>query len=134
MGESEEAVRRSLSSHEPCNSEEGEFALLLKMWVPLAVRPVAEQNKTETEDSPPGPPPGEGVALSSPSPEEQFSASPSCPCQGRLVDFLEDFAAGSDTGGAALLRGARRAGLEELSARGGAGVEDAGGRPRRRAG
>ena len=134
MGENEEAVRRSSSTHEPCNSEEREIALLLKMWVPPAVGPAAEQKEKKTEDSPPGPPPGEGVALFPPTPEEQSPTSPSCPCQGRLVVFLEDFAAGSDTGGAALLRGARRAGLEELSARGGAGVEDAGGRPRRRAG
>lgn len=43
VGENEEAVRRSLSTHEPCNSEEREIALLLKLWVPLAVGPAAEQ-------------------------------------------------------------------------------------------
>lgn len=45
VGENEEAVRRSLSTHKPCNSEEGEIALPMKMWVPLAVRPAAEQNQ-----------------------------------------------------------------------------------------
>ncbi len=83
----------------------------------------------ETEDSPPGPPPGEGAALFSPSPEkEQTPTSPGCPRQGRFVDLLDDLGPGWDAGGAALLREARRTGLCVDSA-----LEDAGGRPRRRA-
>ncbi len=79
----------------------------------VALGPVAEQKQNETEDSPPSPPPGEGAALFSPSPEkEQTPTSP---------------------GGAALLREARRTGLCVDSAWGGAALEDAGGRPRRRA-
>ncbi len=73
---------------------------------------VAEQKQNETEDSPPGPPPGEGAALFSPSPEkEQTPTSPGCPRQGRFLDFLDDLGPGWDTGGAALLREARCAGL-----------------------
>ncbi len=93
-----------------------------------------EQKQNETEDSPPGPPPGEGAALFSPSPEkEQTPTSPGCPRQGRFVDFLDDLGPGWDAGGAALLREARRTGLCVDSAWGGAALEDAGGRPRRRA-
>ncbi len=133
-GESEEAGRRTLSSHGPENPEEKEIALSLRRWVPLALGPAAEQKQNETEDSPPGPPPGEGAALFSPSPEkEQTPTSPGCPRQGRFVDFLDDLGPGWDVGGAALLRKARRAGLCVDSAWGGAALEDAGGRPRRRA-
>ncbi len=104
---------------------------LLAKW---ALGPAAEQKQNETEDSPPGPPPGEGAALFSPSPEkEQTPTSPGCPRQGRLVDFLDDLGPGWDAGGAALLREARRTGLCVDSAWGGAALEDAGGRPRRRA-
>ncbi len=46
MGESEEAGRRTLSSHGPENPEEKEIALSLR------------KVGTETKDSPPGPPPG----------------------------------------------------------------------------
>ncbi len=96
--------------------------------------PAAEQKQNETEDSPPGPPLGEGAALFSPSPEkEQIPTSPGCLRQGRFVDFLDDLGLGWDVGGAALLREARRAGLGVDSARGGAALEDAEGRPRRRA-
>ncbi len=110
VGESEEAGRRTLSG------------------------PAAEQKQNETEDSPPGPPPGEGAALFSPSPEkEQTPTSPGCPRQGRFVDFLDDLGPGWDVGGAALLREAQRTGLCVDSAWGGAALEDAGGRPRRRA-
>ncbi len=85
VGESEEAGRRTLSSHGPENPEEMEIALSLRSWVPLAH--VAEQKPNE--DSPPGPSPGEGAALFSPSPEkEQTPTSPGCPRQGRFVDFL----------------------------------------------
>ncbi len=102
-------------------------------WL-LALGPAAEQKQNETEDSPPGPPPGEGAALFSPSPEkEQTPTSPGCPRQGRFVDFLDDLGPGWDAGGAALLREARRTGLCVDSAWGGAALEDAGGRPRRRA-
>ncbi len=112
VGESEEAGRRTLSSHGPENPEEKEIALSLRRWVPLALGPAAEQKQNETEDSPPGPPPGEGAALFSPSPEkEQTPTSPGCPRQGRFVDFLDDLGPGWDAGGAALLREARRAGL-----------------------
>ncbi len=96
--------------------------------------PAAEQKQNETEDSPPGPPPVEGAALFSPSPEkEQTPTSPGCPRQGRFVDFLDDLGPGWDAGGAALLREAQRTGLCVNSAWGGAALEDAGGRPRRRA-
>ncbi len=85
---------------------------------------------TETEDSPLGPPQGEGAALFSPSPEKQkIPTSSGFPRQGRFVDFLDDLGPGWDTGGAALLREARRAGLGFDSAWGGAALEDAGGRP-----
>ncbi len=123
VGESEEAGRRTLSSHGPENPEE--IALSLRRWVPT------ETN--ETEDSPPGPPPGEGAALFSPSPEkEQTPTSPGCPRQGRFVDFLDDLGPGWDAGGTALLRESRRTGLCVDSAWGGAALEDAVGRPRRR--
>ncbi len=62
VGESEEAGRRTLSSHGPENPEEKEIALSLRRWVLLALGPAAEQKQNETEDSPPGPPPGEGAA------------------------------------------------------------------------
>ncbi len=133
-GESEEATRRTLSARGPENPKEKEIALSLKMWVPLALGPTAEQKQKETQDSPPGPPPGEGAALSSPSPEkEQTPTSPGCPRQSRFVNFLDNLGPGWDAGGAALLREARRAGPGVDSARGGAALEDAGGRPRRRA-
>ncbi len=129
VGESEEAGRRTLSSHGPENPEEKEIALSLRSWVPLALEPVAEQKQNETEDSPPRPPP-----LFSPSLEkEQTPTFPGCPRQGRFVDFLDDLGPGWDAGGAALLREARRTGLCVDSAWGGAALEDAGGRPRRRA-
>ncbi len=119
VGESEEAGRRTLSSHGPENPEEKEIALSLRRWGPLALGPAAEQKQNETEDSPPGPAPGEGAALFSPSPEkEQTPTSPGCPRQGRFVDFLRE---------------ARRTGLCVDSAWGGAALEDAEGRPRRRA-
>ncbi len=112
VGESEEAGRRTLSSHGPENPEEKEIALSLRRWVPLALGPAAEKKKNETEDSPPGPPPEEGAALFSPSPEkEQTPTSPGCARQGRFVDFLDDLGPGWDAGGAALLREARRTGL-----------------------
>ncbi len=77
VGESEEAGRRTLSSHGPENPEEKEIALSLRRWVLLALGPAAEQKQNETEDSPPSPPPGEGAALFSPSPEkEQTPTSP----------------------------------------------------------
>ncbi len=130
VGESEEAGRRTLSSHGPENPEEMEIALSLRSWVPLAH--VAEHKPNE--DSPPGPPPGEGAALFSPSPEkEQTPTSPGCPRQGRFVEFLDELGPGWDAGGAALLREARRTGLCVDSAWGEAALEDAGGRPRRRA-
>ncbi len=126
VGESEEAGRRTLSSHGPENLEEKEIALSLRKW--------AEHKQNETEDSPHGPPPGEGAALFSPSPEkEQTPTSPGCPRQGRFVDFLDDLGPGWDAGGTALLREARRACLYVDSAWGGAALEDAGGHPRRRA-
>ncbi len=71
VGESEEAGRRTLSSHGPENPEEKEIALSLRKWVPLALGPAAEQKQNETKDSPPGPPPGEVAALFSPSPEKE---------------------------------------------------------------
>ncbi len=43
-GESEEAVRRTLSARGPENPEEKEIALSLRMWVPLAHEPAAEHN------------------------------------------------------------------------------------------
>ncbi len=128
VSESEEAGRRTLSSHGPENLEEKEIALSLRRWVLLALGPAAEQKQNETEDSPPGPPPGEGAALFSPSPEkEQTPTSPGSPRQGRFVVFLDDLGPGWDAGGAALLREARRTGLCVDSAWGGAALEDAGG-------
>ncbi len=56
-----------------------------------------------------------------------------CPCQGCLIDFLDNLGTGWDAGGAALLREARRACLGVYLAWGGAALEDAGGHPRRRA-
>ncbi len=56
-GESEEAGRRTLSSHGPENPEEKEIAL---PWT-----------SGGTEDSPPSPPPREGAVLFSPSPEKE---------------------------------------------------------------
>ncbi len=47
VGESEEAVRRTLSSHGPENPEEKEIALSLRRWVPLALGPAAEQKQNE---------------------------------------------------------------------------------------
>ncbi len=52
------------------------------------------------------------MALSSPSPEiEQLPTSPGCLCQGRFIVSLDDIGASWNTGGAALLREARRASL-----------------------
>ncbi len=48
VGESEEAGRRTLSSHGPENPEEKEIALSLRRWVPLALGPAAEQKQNET--------------------------------------------------------------------------------------
>ncbi len=45
VGESEEAVRLTLSTREPENSEEKEIALSLTKWLLLALEPAAEQNK-----------------------------------------------------------------------------------------
>ncbi len=45
VGESEEAGRRTLSSHGPENPEEKEIALSLRRWVPLALGPAAQQTK-----------------------------------------------------------------------------------------
>ncbi len=91
MGESEEAGRRTLSSHEPENPDEKEITFSLR----------TEQNKIK-QDSPLCPPPGEGAAQFSPSPEkEQTPQSPGCLRQGRFVDFLDDLGPGWD---AALLR------------------------------
>ncbi len=127
VGESEEAGRRTLSSHGPENPEEKEIALSLRRWVPLTLGPAADQKQNETEDSPPGPPPGEGEALFSPSPEkEQTPTSPGCPRQGRFVDFLDDLGPGWDAGGTALLREAQRTGLCVDLAWDGAALEDAG--------
>lgn len=41
MGEGEEAVRCSLSTHELCNPEEKETTLSLIMWLPLAIGSVS---------------------------------------------------------------------------------------------
>ncbi len=120
VGESEEAGHRTLSSHGPENPEEKEIALSLSKWVPLALEPAAEQKQKETQHSPPGPPE-----------KEQTLSGPLL--QGRFVDFLDDLEPGWDVGGAALLREARCAGLDVDSTWGGAALEDAGGRPQRRA-
>ncbi len=65
---------------------------------------------------------------------ERANSNPlGCLLQGRFVDFLDDLEPGWDVGGAALLREARCAGLDVDSAWGGAALEDAGGRPQRRA-
>ncbi len=70
----------------------------------------------------PCPPSGEGVALSSPSPEiEQLPTSPGCLCHGRFIASLDDIRASWNTGGAALLREARRAGLQFSTGRSSSG-------------
>ncbi len=90
----------------------------LLMWVPLALEPAAEQNEWFS----PCPPSGEGVALSSPSPEiKQAPTSPGCLCQGRFIASLDDIGASWNTGGAALLREARRAGLRFSTGRSSSG-------------
>lgn len=78
MGESVEAVRRTLSACEPDNPEKEETALLLIMWLLLALEP-AEEQKYETEESPPGPPSGEGAALFLPSPGKEHVRAVSSP-------------------------------------------------------
>ncbi len=62
------------------------------------------------------------MALSSPSPEiEQLPTSPGCLCQGRFIASLDDIGASWNTGGAALLREARRAGLRFSTGRNSSG-------------
>ncbi len=96
VGESEEAGRRTLSSHGPENPEKKEIDLSLRKWVP-ALGPAAEQNKTKHRSR---------RKESSPE-KEQTPTSPGCLHQGRFVDFLDDLGSGRDEGGAALLREAR---------------------------
>ncbi len=63
-----------------------------------------------------------GALLSSPSPEiEQLPTSPGCLCQGRFIASLDDIGASWNTGGAALLREARRAGLRFSTGRSSSG-------------
>ncbi len=84
----------------------------------VALEPAAEQNEWFS----PCPPSGEGVALSSPSPEiKQLPTSPGCLCQGRFIASLDDIGASWNTGGAALLREARRAGLRFSTGRSSSG-------------
>ncbi len=91
VGESEEAGRRTLSSHGPENPEEKEIALSLKRW---------DRNKTKQKIPPPGPPPGKERRCSQPSPEkEQTPTSPGCPRHGRFVDFVDHLGPGWDAGG-----------------------------------
>ncbi len=45
VGDSEEAMHRTLSSRGTENPEEKDIALSLKKWVPLALEPAAEQKK-----------------------------------------------------------------------------------------
>ncbi|ROI15907.1 hypothetical protein DPX16_21610 [Anabarilius grahami] len=77
-------ARRETFLYDP---EDLEIALLLKMWVPLAVGPAAEHKENETQDFPPGPLPGEG-AVRSPSPAEQSPNPPGLPSQGRFLPFF----------------------------------------------
>ncbi len=77
VDESGEVLLLPLLSEPSSDPEMTETALLLKIWVPLAAGPAAEQ-KEKTKDLPPGPPPGEG-AVQSPSPEEQSQSSPGRP-------------------------------------------------------
>ncbi len=117
VGESEEAGRRTLSSHGPENPEENS-SFFEKVGT--------KQN--ETEDSPPGPPPGEGAALFSASPEkEQTPTSPGCPRQGRFVDFLDDLGPGWDAGGR---RSPARGSTHRPMCRFGLGWSSSGGRRR----
>ncbi len=96
VGESEEAGRRTLSSHGPENAEEKEIALSLRKW----------RNRNKMKQKILLPALHRGKELFSPSPEkEQTPTFPGCPCQGRFVDFLDDLGPGWDAGGAALLRG-----------------------------
>ncbi len=78
VDESGEVLLLPLLSEPSSDPEMIETALLLKIWVPLAVGPAAEQKEKGTKDLPPGPPPGEG-AVQSPSPEEQSQSSPGRP-------------------------------------------------------
>ncbi len=88
VGESEEAGRRTLSSHGPENPEEKEIALSLRKWVPLALGPAAEQKQMKQKILLPAL--HQGKELFSPSPEkEQTPTSPGRPRQGRFVDFLD---------------------------------------------
>ncbi len=62
------------------------------------------------------------MALSSPSPEiEQLPTSPGCLCQGRFIASMDDIGASWNTGGTALLREARRAGLRFSTGRSSSG-------------
>ncbi len=62
------------------------------------------------------------MALSSPSPEiKQLPTSPGCLCQGRFIASLDDIGASWNTGGAALLREAQRAGLRFSTGRSSSG-------------
>ncbi len=60
MGESEEAVIRSLSTHEPDGPEEKE---LLFLWKCGYRWPLANSGTEHSKDSPPGPPLGRLVAF-----------------------------------------------------------------------
>ncbi len=60
VDESGEVLLLPLLSEPSSDPEMTETALLLKIWVPLAAGPAAEQ-KEKTKDLPPGPPPGEGA-------------------------------------------------------------------------
>ncbi len=100
------------------------------MWFPLALEPAAEQNKRfSTRPSSRG---RSGAVLAI-SWERAASHMSGLPVSGPLYRSLDNFGASWDTGGTALLQEARRAGLGDDSAQGGAALEDAGGRPRRRA-
>ncbi len=95
VGESEEAGRRTLSSHGPEKPEEKEIALSLRRWVPVALGPAAKQK----------------ILLLALHRGKERRSSRRLPRQGRFVDFLDNLGPGWDSGGAALLREARRAGL-----------------------
>ncbi len=83
VGKSEEAGRRTLSSHGPENPEEKKIALSLRRW---------EQKQNETEDSPPGGRSGVVLAVSWERANSNISGLPAsgplCRLPGRLGAWL----------------------------------------------
>ncbi len=122
VGESEEAGRRTLSSHGPENPEEKEIALSWESGY--------FQNRNGRFSSRPSTRGRSGAVLAV-SWERANSNISGLPTSGPLRRLPGRLGAWLGRGGAALLREARRAGQGIDSAWGGAALEDAGGCPRR---